>query len=95
MQMLFFVVLWLALAWYAARPIARKAFQDCDSDNIAAFIGWWALFALLVAIPALILTVVWPVTLVGLALGALYVFVPKVKSVVDAKLAQIKEYAEA
>lgn len=95
MQTLFFAALWLVFAWYAARPIARKAFQDSDSENIGVFIAWWSCFALLGAIPALILTVVWPVTLVGLALGALYVFVPKVKSVVDAKLAQIKEYAEA
>lgn len=94
MQELLFWVSWAVLAVFASKPLARWAYRDEGSDRIWVFFTWWAALAALSAIPAFLCAMLWPVTLIGLVVGALYRFVPQVRAFVDSTVKKARDYAD-
>lgn len=94
METTVFFLAWLALAWCAARPLARKAVENVLDHQVLAFIVTWLCFAVIAGIPAFVLTMIWPVTLLGLACYAAYLFIPGVAVLVGALEAKIQKYLD-
>ena len=76
METLIFYLSWLALAWLAARPLARNGANQFDNHEVLGFLVLWLVFSVLAAVPAFILAAIWPVTLIGLTGYAAYLFIP-------------------
>ncbi|WPH68529.1 hypothetical protein [Stenotrophomonas phage BUCTxx99] len=94
MQELLFWVSWAAIAWFAGKPLARAAYREEGSDRVWIFFVWWATLTVLSGIPAFVCAMLWPVTLIGLVVGALYRFVPQVRAFVDSTVKKARDYAD-